>query len=897
MADVQIRRKVRLDGPLSPESLQGALYTTENSAHTFIIGAVRGDAPVALSGTVTGKLKRCADNVTVPLTGSIVNGEAVVTLNSSCYLHNGRVELTIFVTENSAVTCVYACVGRVIRTDGDETIDPSGEITIDVNALLAAIEEATASIPSDYSDLLDTIAGTFSSSTAYAAGDYVWYDGTLYKFTAAHAAGSWAGTDASAVVICGDIASIASALSDAEDDIDALETAVAGKQDALTFDNSPTENSANPVKSGGVYSAISAEATRAAAAETGLGTAKADKTGSYETLTAGSADALIADTGVTDKVPYSFRATGGGVKVGTRAYDKIVGGTVCWNQMIANGNFASTDGWSISSGGTSMAASGNALTFSGAEAGTMNISLWHNADFAAGHKIAAFADVKCSAATRIQMRYPALLDNQTYSIAADTWTRCAFTATPDGTALMTQIRFQFDGVVGATYQVRNVMCFDLTLMFGPAVATGLDAAAVRALFPEDYYAYNAGEMMSVNVKAHKTTGFNLWDGEWENGSFDTETGEPVASGSYVRGKNPLRVFPNTAYYFNCTKTGCASLWARVFFYDADMNYLGYTYPYSPTSTTDANFRNPFTTPANARYMKFFLYSTYGTVGGDDICFSVSGRRNGQYESPKHRTYALDASLTLRGIPRLDASGKLYFDGDTYESDGSVTRRYVQTTFDGTESWNEYTTVGADMGGAQINVSPDAGEGRQYVLTNFAIPTQETPYNSTNYGITQIGHVLFITFPLTMFASLAAWKTYLGTHNLVVVRQIADTADTAADPYQSPQIVDAGGTEEYVDAGATASTPTRDVAIPAGHETFYPTDLKARIEGLPDDFSTLIAPTEATFTATRNYASGALLIVDNTLYQAIAAISNGATITPGTNVTATTLSEIILAMQQ
>ena len=35
-------------------------------------------------------------------------------------------------------------------------------------------------------------------------------------------------------------------------------TALAGKQDTLTFDNAPTQNSNNPVKSGGVYSAIAA---------------------------------------------------------------------------------------------------------------------------------------------------------------------------------------------------------------------------------------------------------------------------------------------------------------------------------------------------------------------------------------------------------------------------------------------------------------------------------------------------------------------------------------------------------------------------------------------------------------------------------------------------------------
>ena len=35
-----------------------------------------------------------------------------------------------------------------------------------------------------------------------------------------------------------------------------VETALDGKQDTLTFDNVPTENSTNPVKSGGIYSAL-----------------------------------------------------------------------------------------------------------------------------------------------------------------------------------------------------------------------------------------------------------------------------------------------------------------------------------------------------------------------------------------------------------------------------------------------------------------------------------------------------------------------------------------------------------------------------------------------------------------------------------------------------------------
>jgi hypothetical protein len=49
----------------------------------------------------------------------------------------------------------------------------------------------------------------------------------------------------------------------------ALNTYIGTKQDTLTFDNEPTLNSDNPVKSGGIYSAIEAEKTRAQTAEAG----------------------------------------------------------------------------------------------------------------------------------------------------------------------------------------------------------------------------------------------------------------------------------------------------------------------------------------------------------------------------------------------------------------------------------------------------------------------------------------------------------------------------------------------------------------------------------------------------------------------------------------------------
>ena len=46
------------------------------------------------------------------------------------------------------------------------------------------------------------------------------------------------------------------AISGLQSDVSSLQTTVAGKQNTLTFDNSPTANSNNPVKSGGIHTAL-----------------------------------------------------------------------------------------------------------------------------------------------------------------------------------------------------------------------------------------------------------------------------------------------------------------------------------------------------------------------------------------------------------------------------------------------------------------------------------------------------------------------------------------------------------------------------------------------------------------------------------------------------------------
>lgn len=53
-----------------------------------------------------------------------------------------------------------------------------------------------------------------------------------------------------------DVGNLQEAVETAQGDISNIETALAGKQDALTFDNAPTSGSDNPAKSGGIKTAI-----------------------------------------------------------------------------------------------------------------------------------------------------------------------------------------------------------------------------------------------------------------------------------------------------------------------------------------------------------------------------------------------------------------------------------------------------------------------------------------------------------------------------------------------------------------------------------------------------------------------------------------------------------------
>ena len=68
----------------------------------------------------------------------------------------------------------------------------------------------------------------------------------------------------------------------------------------------------------------------------------------------------------------------------------------------------------------------------------------------------------------------------------------------------------------------------------------------------------------------------------------------------------------------------------------------------------------------------------------------------------------------------------------------------------------------------------------------------------------------------------------GTNTVV---KLTTPTTTTADPYQTPMIVDDWGTERFVDAEYEANN--RDFEMPVGHITIYPSNLRDKVQHLPE----------------------------------------------------------------
>ena len=154
--------------PPEQDELLNIAFQGEAGAHTFVIGCkTASGSSVALSGTVTG-VYLGQNNVTVPLTGSIIDGKAVVTLDNNCYAIPGKFIVSIYVEENGVRPCVYCGIGYMFRTQ--TTTVPTGTLpSVSEIAAEADRAETAADNAETYATNAETSASNAESSAQAAA--------------------------------------------------------------------------------------------------------------------------------------------------------------------------------------------------------------------------------------------------------------------------------------------------------------------------------------------------------------------------------------------------------------------------------------------------------------------------------------------------------------------------------------------------------------------------------------------------------------------------------------------------------------------------------------------------------------------------------------------------------
>lgn len=449
--------------------------------------------------------------------------------------------------------------------------------------------------------------------------------------------------------------------------------------------------------------------------------------------TVANAKQLLSDNYTEDQEPYVFRKSFSG----DREFDTIVGGSVVWNQLATEINATN---WTVESRATATFDDGIAVF----TANTANYGVFCDSgkNYISGHKYLFMSTIKASEPCDV-LYYIGSGGSSSRSVQVTTTFFVVGTIIRGSSSITGERAYILSSPTSVNKEItfKNVIIVDLTQMFESAIADyvyALDVSSIgsgvqwlkdRGFFTKDYYPYDSGTLKSVTgLVSHDTVGFNQWDEVWEVGGLVYNTGEKVAINNAIRAKNFIPVFPNTQYYIksDSSQTVCA--------YDGNYNFV--------KNLTYNTGNRTFTTSDSAiRYIRFCTFD-YGSAYKNDICINISDpQRNGTYEPYQKHSYPLDSSLTLRGIPKLDANNKLYFDGDTYESDGTVTRRCGIRAYQNGDETDGATMItdGTNTVYELSTPTTESAEPFQSLQICSEYGTEEYVYDSEAFPIS-VGHI-------------------------------------------------------------------------------------------------------------------------------------------------------------
>ena len=505
--------------------------------------------------------------------------------------------------------------------------------------------------------------------------------------------------------------------------------ALAGKQDTLTFDTTPTDGSTNPVTSAGIYAAISAittgidwkEAvptyadiattypnpqdgwtvttldddhtyrytgtewvdmfsliTLATAQKDGLMSssdftklagieAQANKTVVDSAFSASSTNPLqnkvianklntLLDVVETpDTAPYVYRQSPEGQYT---VKEQLVGGSVVWNQLVKNGNFADTSNWNQFT--ASLSVSNNEATVT-STASSGNGLIFQDVNCTNGHKYLFLITAKKQEGITADIN----LQNAGQIITIDSTSYTTYTKVFEynhQTAVYTRIQFRIAGQGNIAY-FKNCMAIDLTAMLGSTIANyiytletqtaGSGVAWFRKYFPNLYYAYSAPTIQSTKVSEKVVKDAN-----------DQTVATYDLSGSHVvNRKYALVDFGSLEWTKSISNYG--TFYATPTHtpkYISNSETEGETEIYTLVSVNSASSSGDNYIYINGQKRIVVKDTSKQEMTKEQFATAISGY-NFLYlvETPYTETVT---NPTLYGIWKLDTNNNLYFDGDT-----------------------------------------------------------------------------------------------------------------------------------------------------------------------------------------------------------------------------------------
>lgn len=558
---------------------------------------------------------------------------------------------------------------------------------------------------------------------------------------------------------------------------------------------------------------------------TNLEETKANKDGYYIEFTAGMAEQLLSPDGIIDSEPYLYRTSAGSTSIstGVAQVEKLEGNSIIFNQLS------------------------NLPQYYSKPMGTTYTDTLVNVPYngTVDHKYYISVEVENLEEVDYRYNYIVCIVNDRYSQPSLTQNGSLFYGIFNCKPYQFSqfyIRFNSNNTEDV-FNFKNTQIIDLTKMFGAGNEPTVEQ--FKQWFPKDYYTYNTGEIINVNIDGLKTVGFNQWDEEWESGQYDSSNGGKTANNTRIRCKDYIRVFPNTYYTHN------KKYELVVNFFDINKNIIQYNQAKSGDAVVvnkgaDAYTWCPsFKTPSNCAYIVFFVVNcpTYN----NDIAINIewSGYRNGDYEPYTEH----NINIPVKEIKDAD-NNLLFSDGlkgfgnftDEVTSDKAV-KRYKKTTLH--KEWINQFIEGYFSNGDNLiyaeniksYITDIGGEGIPIINTNFTPCVGASGWSSLttesvgSWGANTLQRLAFRTkMTKTQFDSVIdGLEIYYITSTPIEV-EFKNVPQSFGEKLNLTYFVDDFGTEEF-------TTDITGLVAPVAHQTKYLDNLVDKIRTINGNTAT------------------------------------------------------------